>query len=121
MTWTNRDLVDHVVVGTGWALETLRPGDAGTLRFAAEGTYPYSCPLHPGMNGVVVVGGGAGGGMPEAVELGAASALAAGRAPASPDRTGSSGALEAGAAGAVGGVVAGLAGGRMWHRSRRRG
>jgi plastocyanin len=31
------------------------PGQSFTLTFTEPGTYPYTCNLHPAMNGVVVV------------------------------------------------------------------
>ena len=120
VTWVNRDQIAHAVIGTGWGLADLAPGATGTYRFAAEGTYPYSCHLHPGMNGVVIVGSGVGATGSEPVRLDVTPASGAGTAtPASSGGDGSAGTLGAGAAGAAGGAVAGLAGGRMWRRSRR--
>lgn len=48
----------HVVLGRNgtWGSDTLEPGAEYKERFATEGTYPYSCPLHPGMVGAIVVG-----------------------------------------------------------------
>jgi plastocyanin len=64
VTWINRDATDHNVVGVGgtWGdLEmTLRPGDRVAYRFDADGVYPYSCWIHPGMIGAIVVGDGVG-------------------------------------------------------------
>ena len=55
--FTNYDDVAHVVVGTGWGSTTpLAEGQAVEHRFDEAGTYAYSCYLHPGMNGAVVVG-----------------------------------------------------------------
>ncbi len=55
--WVNRAPLAHVVVGVGWGeWKELGNGDAVTQRFTEPGTYPYTCNLHPGMNGVVVVG-----------------------------------------------------------------
>lgn len=61
VTWTNEDPAPHVVSGFsfGSARELLR-GDAAAYRFDEEGVYPYSCYLHPGMNGAIVVGDGVG-------------------------------------------------------------
>jgi plastocyanin len=39
-----------------WASGELANGKSYTRRFGAPGIYPYSCSLHPGMAGVVVVG-----------------------------------------------------------------
>ena len=55
--FTNYDDVAHVVVGTGWgATAPIAPGEAVEHRFPQAGTYAYSCYLHPGMNGAIVVG-----------------------------------------------------------------
>lgn len=55
--FSNHDEIKHVVVGTQWGLsDELEPGQAAEHQFLRRGTYPYSCYLHPGMNGVVLVG-----------------------------------------------------------------
>ena len=59
VTFVNRDEVVHNVVGSAWGADELRPGDSFTETLAA-GIHPYSCTLHPGMVGTVVVGDGAG-------------------------------------------------------------
>ena len=48
----------HDVTGRNgeWGSATLQSGQSFAMRFAAPGLYPYSCSLHPGMAGVVVVG-----------------------------------------------------------------
>lgn len=54
----NTSPVGHVVAGEGntWGSGvTLAPGDEFARRFADEGVFPYSCPLHPGMVGAIVV------------------------------------------------------------------
>jgi plastocyanin len=57
VTWTNLDAMDHVVGGTGWGTYgDLAKGDSVSQRFTEAGVYAYSCHLHPGMNGVVLVG-----------------------------------------------------------------
>jgi plastocyanin len=58
VTWTNRDPFEHVVVGTGgWGTDgPLGQGRSLTIGFDQPGIYPYSCHLHPGMNGAVIVG-----------------------------------------------------------------
>lgn len=55
----NTSTIDHAVVGRSgtWASEILRPGHEFSTTFEAAGTYPYSCPLHPGMVGAMAVGG----------------------------------------------------------------
>lgn len=61
VTWMNEDLAPHTVTGFsfGSGAELLR-GDTVAYRFDEEGVYPYSCTLHPGMNGAIVVGDGVG-------------------------------------------------------------
>jgi plastocyanin len=58
VTWTNRDPVGHVVAGTGgWGtFDPLGEGKSVTVRFDSAGIYPYTCFLHPGMSGSVIVG-----------------------------------------------------------------
>lgn len=55
--FSNQDSVVHVVVGTGWGTgDQIPTGGTFEHRFSRSGTFPYSCYLHPGMNGAVVVG-----------------------------------------------------------------
>lgn len=55
--FTNYDEVEHVVVGTQWGISGEIPsGGTAEHQFLRRGAYPYSCYLHPGMNGVVLVG-----------------------------------------------------------------
>jgi plastocyanin len=57
----NTSTIEHAVVGRASTFESqiLSPGAEFSASFAAAGTYPFSCPLHPGMVGAIVVGGGA--------------------------------------------------------------
>ncbi|HYH51350.1 MAG TPA: cupredoxin domain-containing protein [Acidimicrobiia bacterium] len=65
----NHDRVSHVVIGTGWAAgDEIAPGGTAESRFVRPGTYPYSCYLHPGMNGVILVGAAAGAATPNGAE-----------------------------------------------------
>lgn len=59
VTWVNKDPLAHVVVGQGfhWGTEAqLQQGDRFSTIFRVAGIHPYTCWLHPGMNGAVVVG-----------------------------------------------------------------
>jgi plastocyanin len=57
ITFVNRDPVAHNVSGTGWGrYEDLGRGERFTTSFVDPGIYPFACTLHPGMNGVIVVG-----------------------------------------------------------------
>jgi len=59
VTWTNKDSTAHTVTGLAisWGSgEGLLEGKSVSYRFAQQGIYPYSCIIHPGMVGAVVVG-----------------------------------------------------------------
>lgn len=59
VTWTNQDTFPHVVAGHGarWGeLDDMARGATTSYRFEKPGIYAYTCYLHPGMNGAVVVG-----------------------------------------------------------------
>jgi plastocyanin len=59
VTWVNRDSFSHVVAGTGgtWGrFDGMGKGARLTFRFDHPGVYAYTCFLHPGMNGTVIVG-----------------------------------------------------------------
>ncbi len=61
VTWRNDDGMRHVVAGslnTWGSPATLEAGQSTTHRFGTAGIFPYSCPIHYGMNGVVIVGDG---------------------------------------------------------------
>jgi plastocyanin len=61
VTWVNDDHIVHVILGNLWgAGGELRLGESASHRFDSPGIYPYTCYLHPGMNGAVVVGEGEG-------------------------------------------------------------
>jgi plastocyanin len=59
VTFLNSGTGPHDITGTQqeWGSPTLEPGETWTMGFQKAGVYPYSCSLHPGMAGVVVVGG----------------------------------------------------------------
>ena len=52
----NSDSAPHDVTGWGWGSFLQSGGGSYSHRFAVAGIYQYSCSLHPGMAGVVVVG-----------------------------------------------------------------
>jgi plastocyanin len=56
VTWTNDDDVPHTATAGDGAFDsgTLPPGASYGHIFAAPGTYPYACLIHPGMTGTVV-------------------------------------------------------------------
>lgn len=56
----NTAQVTHLVTGDrqSWGSDgEIAPGQEVRHRFAEPGVFPYSCPLHPGMVGAIVVGG----------------------------------------------------------------
>lgn len=118
VSWTNEDQVDHVVTGTGWGLDAnLGAGDSGTHRFDEAGTYPYTCYLHPGMNGVVLVGDEASASLRSVsddqdgmagVALDSSAPIARTGGDASP--------IGAGAIGALAGLAGGVVGSHLWSR-----
>jgi plastocyanin len=59
----NTATIQHQVVGRSgtWGSVLLDPGTEHSETFAAAGVYPYTCPLHPGMVGAIVVADGAAG------------------------------------------------------------
>jgi plastocyanin len=62
VTFTNKEGLPHTVTGADWGdTKYLEVGQSATYSFPEEGTYAFSCVLHPGMVGAVVVGDGSGG------------------------------------------------------------
>jgi len=61
ITFLNSGMTPHDVTGTmgTWGSRLLEPGETYRTRFARPGVYAFSCSLHPGMAGAVVVGAGA--------------------------------------------------------------
>ena len=56
----NTAQIQHAVSGRGntWgSADVMAPGAEFQHRFAVAGIFPYTCPLHPGMVGAVIVGG----------------------------------------------------------------
>jgi plastocyanin len=60
VTWRNGSFQAHEVVGSNltWGAhdKLLQPGDSIGWTFDAPGVYAYSCMIHPGMSGAIVVG-----------------------------------------------------------------
>ena len=56
VTWRNNDFITHNATGTG-GIDSGNMNNGATYEriFATAGTFNYSCTLHPGMNGQVVV------------------------------------------------------------------
>jgi plastocyanin len=59
VSFVNKDPDAHNVTGFGyrWGSQSdLRQGERFSTTFGSRGVFPYTCTLHPGMNGAVVVG-----------------------------------------------------------------
>lgn len=55
ITWTNRDVVNHTVNGSGWQSGTIAPDQSYTRVFNTVGSFDYTCSIHPTMQGTVNV------------------------------------------------------------------
>jgi len=57
ITWSNTDSTTHDMVSdTGlWDSGRIAPSGTFNFTFAAKGTYPYHCSIHPSMTGTIVV------------------------------------------------------------------
>jgi plastocyanin len=102
VTFLNTSDSPHDVTGRRgeWASPMLDPGQSHIQRFDKPGVYPYSCSLHPGMAGVVMVG--------EAIDASVASNPApTPRAPAATASTDPLTIASAGGLGLLGGVLVG--------------
>ena len=83
----NTAQVDHLVVGESqtWGTQfALVPGKELARTFAEKGVYPFSCPLHPGMVGAIVVGGADAAAVPPPAAAGGDSRAVGNAAPAAP-------------------------------------
>jgi plastocyanin len=82
--------IEHAVLGRNgtWGSQVLQPGKEYSETFTSAGTYPFECPLHPGMVGAIVVGGGVD------EEAAAAGGMTASAAPAAPASTATTAAID---------------------------
>jgi plastocyanin len=57
VTWTNKDPFPHNVTSSTGAFRSgdIAPDAQWTLRVTEAGRFPYTCTLHPGMNGTLIV------------------------------------------------------------------
>ena len=103
--FVNVDEVAHNLYGAGWGTDVVKPGLEFTETFDEEGAFPYACTIHPGMVGVVEVGGG--------------SSVATQPVAATSDASDSDGGLAAGGIAAVAAVAFGAGAGTVALRRRR--
>lgn len=55
VTWTNEDAATHDVAGNTFKSDAMKKGDTFSYTFNETGTIDYTCTLHPGMDGKVIV------------------------------------------------------------------
>jgi plastocyanin len=57
VTWTNKDPFPHSVTSSTGAFKSgeIAPDAQWTFHATAAGRFPYTCTLHPGMNGTLIV------------------------------------------------------------------
>jgi plastocyanin len=55
VTWVNKDLVPHAILGSGMDSKTIAPGEKWTYHFKKKGDFKYDCAFHPTMHGDVTV------------------------------------------------------------------
>ena len=57
VTWTNKEAITHNVTSSTGLFSSGNVAGGGTysFQFTATGNYPYSCTIHTGMTGTVVV------------------------------------------------------------------
>lgn len=109
MRFINTAQNDHAVSGrlnTWGSPDILAPGAEFSHRFSTAGIYPFTCPLHPGMVGTVIVGGAAS--AAAAVSDAGAATVSAPAATVTDVQTGWSGVVPAAIGGTGAGAVIGL-------------
>jgi plastocyanin len=130
--FVNSGFMPHQVTGANltWGIsgdEKLAPDAELKARFDKAGVYPYSCMIHPGMTGAIIVGagaasGGGGGTVADAAgpAVGAAGAGLAGAGAAGAESPAADGTgLVPAAAVATGVLALGLLGSAVWFGRRR--
>ena len=55
VVWTNKDFVNHTVIGQGWGSGNLGRNGTYSHTFAQTGTFDYHCSHHFWMKGRVIV------------------------------------------------------------------
>ncbi|HET7094553.1 MAG TPA: cupredoxin domain-containing protein [Thermomicrobiales bacterium] len=55
VTWRNLSDDDHTASGAAFDTGVIPPGGSAVATFAAAGTFPYQCNIHPDMQGTVIV------------------------------------------------------------------
>jgi plastocyanin len=124
VTWVNDDLEAHTVTGAGGAWgsghKEVAPDQKMAFKFDTPGVYSYTCLIHPGMTGTVVVGNGTGkGAAVEVIDVEPVSATEARPAATAPQPAESSDNTGAWAGIAIGAAVLGAGAGYGLGRRRR--
>lgn len=55
VTWVNKDLVPHAILGSGLDSKTIAPGAQWSYHFKKKGDFKYDCAFHPTMHGEIKV------------------------------------------------------------------
>ena len=55
VTWTNNDSATHTIKSPNFNSQDLPHGQTFAFKFDTEGTYDYSCGIHPAMTGKIIV------------------------------------------------------------------
>jgi plastocyanin len=112
VTWRNTSASGHEVVGSNleWGAhdKVLQQGDTIGWTFEEAGVFAYSCMLHPGMTGTIVVGG---------ADVGLASSVEPDEPAAS--TPGGASPIPAVAAGGIGLIVGAVGAGLLFRRPER--
>jgi plastocyanin len=55
ITWTNEDIVPHIVTGDKFKSRSMDQSESWTYRAKQQGDFPYICRFHPTMQGELIV------------------------------------------------------------------
>ena len=118
ITFVNRDKLPHTVTGVGWDGGEIDGFARKDVSFAEEGVYVYTCVVHPGMSGAIVVGDAMGPGPAEGGYASIVQPDVPERAEPAPDPGPESSSLPGPAIGTVAGLVAAGFGFSLGRRTR---
>ena len=55
VTWTNEDIVPHIVVAEKFKSKSMDKGESWSLKVKQKGDFPYICRFHPTMKAELIV------------------------------------------------------------------